>query len=304
MRVRLEEVDGRRLTFSAEADDGVDRICAGPPPALRRRPGAVRGGRREEGPGQLSGRLALRRRERPPPSRGRCGGGQPCVVGRDPVDRCPDRARPPGGGRRASQVRRVEGGRIAEQRRGEGTRPPSPTPPGRAERRRRPATGRPQQLRPRQLGRHEPDVAPSGPVAEGGRVLLARDELHGGRRIEIPAGHDRRSVALFGAHLLERLAEARAVEARAVAAGLGSTPWHGRRSPAASRAASRPSVYGSDLGDGLAAVGDHDRLARRPLRRRPPRRSASARGCRPVFMFYTVALQRRPPRTVLPPISE
>ena len=29
VRVRLEEVDGRRLTFSAEADDGVDRICAG-----------------------------------------------------------------------------------------------------------------------------------------------------------------------------------------------------------------------------------------------------------------------------------
>ena len=29
MRVRLEEVDGRRLTFAAEADDGRDRICAG-----------------------------------------------------------------------------------------------------------------------------------------------------------------------------------------------------------------------------------------------------------------------------------
>lgn len=29
VRVRLEEVEGRRLTFSAEADDGVDRICAG-----------------------------------------------------------------------------------------------------------------------------------------------------------------------------------------------------------------------------------------------------------------------------------
>jgi fluoroacetyl-CoA thioesterase len=28
-RVRLERVDGRRLTFAAEADDGVDRICAG-----------------------------------------------------------------------------------------------------------------------------------------------------------------------------------------------------------------------------------------------------------------------------------
>ena len=29
VRVRLEEVDGRRLTFSAQADDGPDRICAG-----------------------------------------------------------------------------------------------------------------------------------------------------------------------------------------------------------------------------------------------------------------------------------
>ena len=29
VRVRLEEVDGRRLTFSAEADDGRERICAG-----------------------------------------------------------------------------------------------------------------------------------------------------------------------------------------------------------------------------------------------------------------------------------
>jgi fluoroacetyl-CoA thioesterase len=28
-RVRLEEVDGRRLTFWAEAEDGRDRICAG-----------------------------------------------------------------------------------------------------------------------------------------------------------------------------------------------------------------------------------------------------------------------------------
>jgi fluoroacetyl-CoA thioesterase len=28
-RVRLEEVDGRRLTFAAEAHDGHDRICAG-----------------------------------------------------------------------------------------------------------------------------------------------------------------------------------------------------------------------------------------------------------------------------------
>ena len=29
VRVRLEEVDGRRLAFAAEADDGPDRICAG-----------------------------------------------------------------------------------------------------------------------------------------------------------------------------------------------------------------------------------------------------------------------------------
>ena len=29
VRVRLDEVDGRRLAFSAEADDGRDRICAG-----------------------------------------------------------------------------------------------------------------------------------------------------------------------------------------------------------------------------------------------------------------------------------
>jgi fluoroacetyl-CoA thioesterase len=29
VRVRLEEVDGRRLAFAAEADDGQDRICAG-----------------------------------------------------------------------------------------------------------------------------------------------------------------------------------------------------------------------------------------------------------------------------------
>jgi fluoroacetyl-CoA thioesterase len=29
VRVGLEEVDGRRLTFAAEADDGRDRICAG-----------------------------------------------------------------------------------------------------------------------------------------------------------------------------------------------------------------------------------------------------------------------------------
>ena len=29
VRVRLEEVDGRRLGFAAEADDGQDRICAG-----------------------------------------------------------------------------------------------------------------------------------------------------------------------------------------------------------------------------------------------------------------------------------
>ena len=28
-RVRLERVEGRRLTFAAEAHDGVDRICAG-----------------------------------------------------------------------------------------------------------------------------------------------------------------------------------------------------------------------------------------------------------------------------------
>ena len=49
VRVRLEEVDGRRLTFSAEADDGRDRICAGRAPALRRRPGAVRGRRGAEG---------------------------------------------------------------------------------------------------------------------------------------------------------------------------------------------------------------------------------------------------------------
>jgi fluoroacetyl-CoA thioesterase len=29
VRVRLEAVDGRRLTFSVQADDGRDRICAG-----------------------------------------------------------------------------------------------------------------------------------------------------------------------------------------------------------------------------------------------------------------------------------
>ena len=29
VRVRLERVEGRRLTFAAEAHDGVDRICAG-----------------------------------------------------------------------------------------------------------------------------------------------------------------------------------------------------------------------------------------------------------------------------------
>ena len=29
VRVRLEEVEGRRLTFAAEADDGVERICSG-----------------------------------------------------------------------------------------------------------------------------------------------------------------------------------------------------------------------------------------------------------------------------------
>jgi fluoroacetyl-CoA thioesterase len=29
VRVRLDEVDGRRLAFSAQADDGVDGICAG-----------------------------------------------------------------------------------------------------------------------------------------------------------------------------------------------------------------------------------------------------------------------------------
>ncbi len=28
-RVRLEEVDGRLLTFAAQADDGADRICSG-----------------------------------------------------------------------------------------------------------------------------------------------------------------------------------------------------------------------------------------------------------------------------------
>ena len=27
--MRLERVEGRRLTFAAEAHDGVDRICAG-----------------------------------------------------------------------------------------------------------------------------------------------------------------------------------------------------------------------------------------------------------------------------------
>jgi fluoroacetyl-CoA thioesterase len=29
VRVRLEEMEGRRLTFSAQADDGLDRICSG-----------------------------------------------------------------------------------------------------------------------------------------------------------------------------------------------------------------------------------------------------------------------------------
>jgi fluoroacetyl-CoA thioesterase len=49
-RVRLEEVDGRRLTFWAEADDGRDRICAG-----RHRRFVVDRARFEEGVARKSG---------------------------------------------------------------------------------------------------------------------------------------------------------------------------------------------------------------------------------------------------------